>query len=158
MALQNHAARSQLRTLQAELQSRAAATAQPGRDGSLKDIRNEPAMPEVVAAFLRPGVTRSAQNRKESQRITLPTTPAVVFLLLYTGPDGNSQYDVVLNDEAGTEVQRFNGLRPLATGDSVQAIPISIPSKLLKKGDYNILVRNGNGEPRPLNVFQFSVD
>ena len=56
--------------------------------------------------------------------------------------------------------RRFSGLRPLATGDDVKKIPVSIPSRLLKKGNYTILVLNGDGnaELTPLNVFQFSED
>ena len=110
--------------------------------------------PVIYSLILSPGLTRDAGTR---QRLTLPAKTDFVRMQLKFEQGGFSAYRAVLETVEGRQVWRSNRLKASKDGKSVT---LTIPSKLLKKSDYILLLKGitKDGVSENVEDYTFTID
>jgi hypothetical protein len=148
----------QIENLQSRLESQ---TVQPGEARqTAKPADAAKATPTLVASLLlKPGRLRGGAT-DETYRLSVPSRPSFVLLLLEVERASYLAYDVLVQTPDGREVQRINGLRSQSVRNGGSVIPVSLSSQVLRVGNYIIKLygRSGTQKPQILDAYPFLVD
>ena len=97
--------------------------------------------PQINTPVLSLSSERGAEEGEPTQRVRLPKSPGWIVLSLDLDRPELETYRVVLLG-AGGEVWRGSGLRP----NGNDSLVVTLPSTLLKAGDYSLRVESGDGK------------
>jgi len=128
------------REVQALTEERAALTR---RVAELQGGSRQTQVLTLLSTVLTPGVTRGEDSFAE---VEIPPDVGAVRLRLEVAPTANRRnYEMSLATRAGKEVWR-GGPLAINTRGSPQTLTAEIPATLLGSGDYELSLREGNGQ------------
>jgi hypothetical protein len=103
-----------------------------------KTVQSASSEDTTLSLLLAPGLLRDTGPGSQTNVLKIPAKPLTVRLLLDLRSDQYSHYDVVLRSAEGHEIQRVAGLKSEPSAHAGRAVALTLPSRLLLRGDYII--------------------
>ncbi len=123
-----------------------------------QEAKMEQQVPDV---FMLPAshLARGAGSSNPSHGLAISATSSSVILLLDLERDEFSHYDAILQSAEGKQIWHVERLRSQPIKNGHIAIAFYLPSQLLNRGDYNILLfgRSANDKLQIADSYEFSV-